>query len=115
MLICTPMLICMPAAATGRQVRAVRLRRDRIAVALEHKVLLYNFADLKMLHQIETLANSGGLLAISSAADSTVLACPGLHTGQVRAGRCTSSCKRGDACAQGVHQRWWHTRQSSGV
>jgi hypothetical protein len=30
----------------------VRLRRDRVAVALEHKVLLYNFADLKLLHQV---------------------------------------------------------------
>ena len=65
------------------QVRAVRLRRDRIVVALEHKVLSYNFADLKLLHQIETLGNSRGLLALSSTADSTVLACPGLHTGQV--------------------------------
>jgi hypothetical protein len=68
------------------QVRAVRLRRDRIVVALEHKVLSYNFADLKLLHQIETLGNSRGLLALSSAADATVLACPGLHTGQVRRG-----------------------------
>jgi hypothetical protein len=67
-----------------KQVRAVRLRRDRIVVALEHKVLTYNFSDLKLLHQIETLGNSRGLLALSSTADTTVLACPGLHTGQVR-------------------------------
>ncbi|KXZ56132.1 hypothetical protein GPECTOR_1g111 [Gonium pectorale] len=72
------------------QVRAVRLRRDRIVVALEHKVLVYNFADLKLLHQTETCANPRGLVAISSTAamsassDNTVLACPGLHTGQVR-------------------------------
>lgn len=42
--------------------------------------------DLKLLHQIETLANSRGLVALSPSADATVLACPGLHTGQVRAG-----------------------------
>lgn len=79
--------------ACAPQVRAVRLRRDRIVVALEHKVLSYNFADLKLLHQIETLANSRGLLALSSAADATVLACPGLHTGQVgsSSGRSESS------------------------
>jgi hypothetical protein len=71
----------------------VRLRRDRIVVALEHKVLSYNFADLKLLHQIETLGNSRGLLALSSTADSTVLACPGLHTGQVRAScTCVNVC-----------------------
>jgi hypothetical protein len=81
-----------PAAYPRRQVRAVRLRRDRIVVALEHKVLVYNFADLKLLHQTETCANPRGLVAISSTAamsttsDNTVLACPGLHTGQVRAG-----------------------------
>ena len=49
----------------------------------EHKVLVYNFADFKLLHQIETLANPKGLVAISSSAESTVLACLGLHTGQV--------------------------------
>ncbi|KAF6264637.1 WD40-repeat-containing domain protein [Scenedesmus sp. NREL 46B-D3] len=75
---------CIGELSFRSQVRAVRLRRDRIVVALEHKVLSYNFADLKLLHQIETLANSRGLLALSSAADATVLACPGLHTGQVR-------------------------------
>uniref|UniRef100_A0A383WHS1 Autophagy-related protein 18a n=1 Tax=Tetradesmus obliquus TaxID=3088 RepID=A0A383WHS1_TETOB len=75
---------CIGELSFRSQVRAVRLRRDRIVVALEHKVLSYNFADLKLLHQIETLGNARGLLALSSAADATVLACPGLHTGQVR-------------------------------
>lgn len=65
-------------------VRAVKLRKDRIAVALEHKVLVYNFADLRLLHAIETLSNPSGLLALNPSADSAVLACPGLHAGQVR-------------------------------
>jgi len=47
------------------------------------QVLVYNFGDLKLLHQIETLSNPRGLVAISSTAESTVLATPGLHTGQV--------------------------------
>ncbi|KAI8470914.1 MAG: WD40-repeat-containing domain protein [Monoraphidium minutum] len=75
---------CIGELSFKTQVRAVRLRRDRIVVALEHKVLVYNFADLKLLHQIETLANSRGLVALSPSADAAVLACPGLHTGQVR-------------------------------
>ncbi|KAG2446223.1 hypothetical protein HXX76_000815 [Chlamydomonas incerta] len=81
---------CIGEMSFRSQVRAVRLRRDRIVVALEHKVLVYNFADLKLLHQTETAANPRGLVAISSVAaassstDNTVLACPGLHTGQVR-------------------------------
>ncbi len=61
----------------------MRLRRDRIVVALEHKVLVYNFADLRLLHSIETLSNPGGILALSAAAEQTILACPGLHAGQV--------------------------------
>ncbi|CAD7698052.1 unnamed protein product [Ostreobium quekettii] len=66
------------------QVRAVRLRKDRIVVVQEHKVSVYNFADLKLLHSIETVANLKGLVALSSQADVTVLACPGLHPGKVR-------------------------------
>lgn len=62
----------------------MRLRKDRIAVALEHKVLVYNFADLRLMHTIETLSNPAGLLAVSPSADHAVLACLGLHGGQVR-------------------------------
>jgi len=62
------------------------VKGDDKALALTYlglQVLVYNFGDLKLLHQIETLANPRGLVAISSAAESTVLAAPGLHTGQV--------------------------------
>lgn len=53
-------------------------------VVQEHKVSVYNFADLKLLHSIETVANPKGLVALSSHPDATVLACPGLHPGKVR-------------------------------
>lgn len=65
------------------QVRAVKLRRERVVVALEHKVLVYDFKDLKLLHSIETLSNPLGLVALSPSQDQTVMACPGLHCGQV--------------------------------
>jgi hypothetical protein len=65
------------------QVRAVKLRRDRIAVALDHRILVYNFADLRLLYQWETIHNSKGLLAMSTQVDNTVVACPGVHVGQV--------------------------------
>lgn len=67
------------------QVRAVRLRRDKIVVALEHKVLMYNFADLRLEHSTETLSNPAGLVALSPSPEHNVLACPGLHCGQVGA------------------------------
>ena len=60
----------------------MKLRREKIAVALEQKVLVYNFSDLKLLHNIETLSNPLGLLVLSAAAENTVLACPGLKPGQ---------------------------------
>mmetsp|Transcript_14594 Transcript_14594/g.44109 ORF Transcript_14594/g.44109 Transcript_14594/m.44109 type:complete len:360 (+) Transcript_14594:296-1375(+) len=75
---------CIGELSFRSQVHSVRLRRDRICVALEHKVLVYNFADLRLLHSIETLSNPGGILALSAAAEQTILACPGLHVGQVR-------------------------------
>ncbi|XP_019419463.1 PREDICTED: autophagy-related protein 18a-like [Lupinus angustifolius] len=65
-------------------VHGVRLRRDRIIVIVEQKIFVYNFADLKLLHQIETVANPKGLCAVSQGSDSLVLVCPGLHKGQIR-------------------------------
>lgn len=75
---------CIGEMCFRNEVRAVRLRRDRICVALDHKIYVYNFADLKLLHQIETAANPRGLCCLSPATNNTVLACPGLQKGQVR-------------------------------
>ncbi|KAG9155121.1 hypothetical protein Leryth_011100 [Lithospermum erythrorhizon] len=66
------------------EVRAVKLRRDRVVVVLEHKIYAYNFMDLKLLHQIETVANHRGLCCLSHQTNTSVLACPGLRHGQVR-------------------------------
>jgi WD40 repeat protein len=74
---------CIGELSFRSEIRAVRLRRDRIVVVLEHKIYVYNFADLKLLYQIETIANPKGLCALSPASNF-VLACPGLHRGQVR-------------------------------
>ncbi|CAI7859607.1 unnamed protein product [Closterium sp. NIES-54] len=66
------------------EVRGVRLRRDRIVVVLEHKVYVYNFADLKLLQQVETLSNPKGLCEVSQSPNSFVMACPGKHRQQIR-------------------------------
>ena len=65
-------------------VRAVKLRNDRIAVATEHMVYLYDIDELRKLSSVETAPNPDGLLALSPSEGSAVLACPGLHPGQVR-------------------------------
>ncbi|KAF5947739.1 hypothetical protein HYC85_013696 [Camellia sinensis] len=75
---------CIGEFSFRSEVRAVKLRRDRIVVVLEHKIYVYNFMDLKLLHQIETLANPRGLCCLSQNLNTSVLACPGLRRGQVR-------------------------------
>ncbi|XP_004494924.2 autophagy-related protein 18a [Cicer arietinum] len=75
---------CIGELSFRAAVRGVRLRRDRIIVVVEQKIFVYNFVDLKLLHQIETIANPKGLCAVSHLSDSLVLACPGLHKGQIR-------------------------------
>ncbi|PQQ10829.1 autophagy-related protein 18c [Prunus yedoensis var. nudiflora] len=75
---------CIGEFSFRSEVRSVRLRRDRIVVVLEHKIYVYNFMDLKLLHQIETVANPRGLCCLSHHPNTSVLACPGLQRGQVR-------------------------------
>ncbi|XP_057439301.1 autophagy-related protein 18a-like [Lotus japonicus] len=75
---------CIGELSFRAAVRGVRLRRDRIIVVVEQKIFVYNFADLKLMHQIDTIPNPKGLCAVSHQSDSLVLACPGLHKGQIR-------------------------------
>ncbi|KAL0437598.1 UNVERIFIED_CONTAM: Autophagy-related protein 18a, partial [Sesamum radiatum] len=75
---------CIGELSFRSEVRGVRLRRDRIVVVLEQKIFVYNMGDLKLLHQIETIANPKGLCAVTLAAGSFVLVCPGSQKGQVR-------------------------------
>lgn len=53
-------------------------------VVLDHKIFVYNFADLKLVHQIETVANPKGLCCVSQQQGALVLVCPGGQKGQVR-------------------------------
>eukprot|EP00816_Leptocylindrus_hargravesii_P004990 CAMPEP_0196806682 /NCGR_PEP_ID=MMETSP1362-20130617/6600_1 /TAXON_ID=163516 /ORGANISM="Leptocylindrus danicus, Strain CCMP1856" /LENGTH=516 /DNA_ID=CAMNT_0042180279 /DNA_START=355 /DNA_END=1905 /DNA_ORIENTATION=- len=74
---------CIGELSFRQKVMAVKLRRDRIAAATSTKVYLYNFADLSLLDQIHTIANSRGLLALSPGSNTT-LACPSIVRGHVR-------------------------------
>ncbi|XP_019158626.1 PREDICTED: autophagy-related protein 18a-like [Ipomoea nil] len=75
---------CIGELSFRSEVKSVRHRRDRIVVVLAQKIFVYNFADLKLLHQIETMVNPKGLCEVSQVSGSMVLVCPGLQKGQVR-------------------------------
>lgn len=65
-------------------VLAVKLRREHIVVVLERSVYVYSFTNLKVKDIIETVVNPRGLCCVSQAEAKAVLACPGLHPGQVQ-------------------------------
>ncbi|KAK7258892.1 hypothetical protein RIF29_24481 [Crotalaria pallida] len=75
---------CIGELSFRSEVKGVRLRRDRIVVVLLYKIFVYNFADLKVLHQIDTFVNPKGLCEVSNVSGTMVLVCPGLQKGQVR-------------------------------
>mmetsp|Transcript_1610 Transcript_1610/g.2431 ORF Transcript_1610/g.2431 Transcript_1610/m.2431 type:complete len:397 (+) Transcript_1610:196-1386(+) len=75
---------CIGELSFRNEVKAVKLRRDRIVVVLEQKIYVYNFSDLKLLHQIETVPNPKGLCALCPNSTNICLVCPGLHRGDVR-------------------------------
>lgn len=51
---------CIGELSFRSDVKAVKLRRDRVVVVLEYKVYVYNFADLRVMHQFETISNPKG-------------------------------------------------------
>mmetsp|Transcript_13523 Transcript_13523/g.47029 ORF Transcript_13523/g.47029 Transcript_13523/m.47029 type:complete len:384 (-) Transcript_13523:1317-2468(-) len=66
------------------EVKAVRLRRDKVVVILEFKVLVYKFSDLSPILEVDTVSNPKGICALCPSPNNTVLACPGSHRGHVR-------------------------------
>ncbi len=75
---------CIGELSFRSEVKAVKLRRDRIVVALSHKVYVYQFSDLKLLDQIQTIKNDSGLLALSIDSSNAVVVCPGVSRGHLR-------------------------------
>lgn len=54
---------CIGEIAFRSDVKAVKLRRDRVVAALSNKLYVYNFADLQLLDHIETCDNPKGVRA----------------------------------------------------
>lgn len=75
---------CIGELSFRAPVKAVKLRRDRVVVVLEDKVYVYNFADLKLLDQLETCPNPKGLCALCPYPPTMVLAIPAQQQGHIR-------------------------------
>ncbi|KAL3591183.1 hypothetical protein D5086_009823 [Populus alba] len=75
---------CIGELSFRSEVKNVKLRRDMIVVVLNQKIFVYNFLDLKLLNQIETVSNPTGLCEISHNSSPMVLVCLGLQKGQIR-------------------------------
>ena len=85
---------CIGELSFRSEVKAVRMSRERVVVVLEYKIYVYNFADLNLLHTIETISNPRGLCALCADSRSCVLACSGLQKGHVRIELLTSRARR---------------------
>jgi WD40 repeat protein len=75
---------CIGELSFRSEVKAVRMSRERVVVVLEYKIYVYNFADLNLLHTLESVSNPKGLCALCADSRLCVLACPGLQKGHVR-------------------------------
>lgn len=73
---------CIGELVFRSEVRSVRLSHDRIVVVTLQKICVYNFEDLRLLHEILTESNPKGLCEISKSG-FMVLASLGLRKGQV--------------------------------
>ncbi len=75
---------CIGELSFRTEVKAVRMSRERVVVVLEYKIYVYNFADLNLLHTIETVSNPKGLCSLCADSRVCVLGCPGLQKGHLR-------------------------------
>ncbi|KAJ9455543.1 Autophagy-related protein 18a [Diplonema papillatum] len=66
------------------EVRAVKLRRDKVVVATANAVFVYSFDKLEIHMRHNTEFNPLGIFALSPSSSRCVLACPALQRGVVR-------------------------------
>jgi len=74
---------CIAELSFRTDVKAVRLKADKIVVVVENKIYIYNFSDIKLIDSIETAKNPRGLFSLNNDPQTTVLACLAKEVGHV--------------------------------
>lgn len=64
------------------EIKAVKLKKDRIIIVLEHKAYIYNFSDLKLIDSMETFNNSSGICSLCK--NNNSFATLGINKGSIR-------------------------------
>lgn len=77
-------LKCIGELSFRTEVKAVKLRKDKVVVVLEQRVYVYNFGDLRLIDAIDTCNNPKGLCALNTDNNAAVLATPDRDKGSVR-------------------------------
>ena len=74
---------CIGEMSFRTEVKAVKLKGDRIVVVCDAKIFVYNLSDLKFLEYIDTSPNPLGLCSINTIGDHTTIAAPDKELGQI--------------------------------
>ena len=77
-------LKCIGELSFGGEVKAVKLRKDKVVVVLQMKIYVYNFADLTLIDCLDTCNNPQGLCALNPDTNVAVLAIPHTEKGHVK-------------------------------
>jgi len=75
---------CIGELSFRSQVKAVRMRKEKVVVVLENRIYVYKFVDLKLVDAIDTCINTRGLVALNPETANEVLATPDKEVGHVR-------------------------------
>ena len=74
---------CIGELSFKTDVKAVKLRKDRIIVALEQRIYIYQISDLKLIDVIDTYLNPFGICTLCPK-DSTIVVSPDKNKGHIR-------------------------------
>lgn len=75
---------CIGELSFRSQVKAIRMRKEKVVVVLENRIYVYKFVDLKLVDAIDTNINSRGLVALNPDTTNEVLATPDKQEGFVK-------------------------------